>query len=81
MEKNRKWGEKQNVKKKEEQKMKKIEEKLNHTRELSTNDRFLAKTLRVNKIAMKNFSKKISHSNSTVNCWSHHSCINLTHTM
>ena len=40
--------------------------------------RFLAKTLRVNKIAMRTFSK-IFCLELTLNCRSHHSCIKLTH--
>ena len=39
--------------------------------------RFLAKTLKINKIAMKSFSK-ISRSKSTFNYRSRHSCIKLT---
>ena len=42
-------------------------------------DRFLAKTLRINKIAMKNFLK-IRCSQSTLTCRSYHSRIKLTHT-
>ena len=41
--------------------------------------RFLAKTLRINNIVMKNFSK-ICRSESTLNCGSRHLCIKLTHT-
>ena len=41
--------------------------------------RFLAKTLRVNKIAIKSFSK-ICTLDSTLNCECRHSCIKLTHT-
>ena len=40
--------------------------------------KLLAKTLRVNRIAMKSFSK-ICRSDSTLNCRSHHSHIKLTH--
>ena len=43
--------------------------------------RFLAKTLKVNKIAMKSVSKQICRSESTLDCRSpRHSCIKLTHT-
>ena len=41
--------------------------------------RFLAKTLRVNKIAMKSF-QQICRSESALNCRSRHLCIKLTHT-
>ena len=39
--------------------------------------RFLVRTLRVNKIVLKSFSK-ICRSDSTLNCRSHHSCKKLT---
>ena len=46
---------------------------------LSSLSRLLVKTLSLNKIAMKSFSK-ICHSASTLNCRSRHLCIKLTHT-